>query len=146
MTDKTLDERLKEAEERAKLIDDESHLREEDARKLARIEEIEMRERDMPMVRKAEDEIGPQGSKIAVVWTRLGAIIVRRPPPMIWKKFQDSGKQDTRSLDDLVRGSLVYPDKLQFSKIMDEQPGALVLVADECALLAGVRVKDAAGK
>jgi hypothetical protein len=86
------------------------------------------------------------GRKIAVVRTDLGSVIVKRPNHLIFKRFQDSGEANAQEFDRLVRPCLVHPDGATFDRYIEDQPAILARVAGAVATLAGVRMKELAGK
>lgn len=102
--------------------------------------------RDAPEIAAAEAEHGPIGERIAVIETDLGAIVIKRPEPVVFKRFQDKGSTKTDDLLALVRPCLVYPDAKRFGEILDALPATLSRLADEAVTLAGLRTKEAAGK
>lgn len=111
--------------------------------------ELEAEERafnDEQAIAAAEAEHGPVGKKIAVVHTDLGAIIVKRSNPVLFRRFQDAGATKIKDLDTLVRPCRVYPDEAAFDRIMDELPATLARVASAVCELAGVRSQDVGGK
>ena len=91
-------------------------------------------------------EIEHGAKKIAVVRTDMGAIILKRPHPVIFKRFQDKGSLKHEDLEKLVRPSLVYPDAARFNEIMDELPATLLRCANTVSGLAGVRMEEVAEK
>jgi len=92
----------------------------------------------------AESQIG--ASKIATVDTPLGTIIIKRPNPLHFKRFQDKESVKTKDLEQLVRPCVVYPNGSRFDQILEELPATLTRCADRVATLAGVRVREITGK
>jgi hypothetical protein len=101
---------------------------------------------DDQAIEAAEAEHGPVGKKLAVVKTDMGAIILKRPHPAAFKRFQDKGSLKTVDLDRLVRGCLVHPLPDVFDLVMDELPATLLRCADAVSYLAGVRAEDVSAK
>jgi len=97
---------------------------------------------DAPAIARAETELGPRGKKFDVIETDLGAIIVKRPNPLLFRQYQDKGKNDTEALEKLVRPTVYHPTKAQFDMICEELPYTLTRCADRVSVLAGVRVAD----
>jgi hypothetical protein len=126
--ERSRDERLKKGEAERRLAEEKLALENEQAIDLA------------------EQEVGPIGKKIAVVNTDLGVVIVKRPHAAIFKRFQDRGKTDSKSLYELVKPSLVYPSLDGFERLCEELPATLLRCADAVSGLAGVRAEDIAGK
>lgn len=92
----------------------------------------------------AESEHGR--NKIATVDTPMGMIIVKRPNPLHFKRFQDKESAKTKDLEQLVRPCVVHPDMNRFDAILEELPATLTRCADRVATLAGVRVRELSGK
>lgn len=121
------------------------------ARELQRTaaEQLEDEERafvDDQAIDAAEIEHGPVGKKLAVVQTAMGAIIVKRAHPAMFKRFQDKGSLKHEDLDRLVRHCLVHPASAVFDRIMDELPATMLRCADAVSVLAGVRAEDVSAK
>ena len=75
--------------------------------------------------------------------------VVRKPSPAAWQRFQTkvlAEKVTVADLYDLIRTSLVYPDKGAFQTMCDLSPGLLSRVANAVSELAGVGAGDVAGK
>lgn len=110
------------------------------------VEQEERAARDAEALDKAETTIGKLGKKIALVQTDMGAIIVKRPNAVLFKRFVDTSSLKTDDLDKLVRPCLVHPPVAEFDRILDELPATLMRVANAVTALAGVRTEEAAGK
>ena len=87
-----------------------------------------------------------EGRKLAIVRTDLGAVIVKRPNHVLFKRFQDSGEATAEEFDKLVRPCLVHPDDATFDRYLEAQPAILGRVAGAVATLAGIRMKELSGK
>lgn len=144
------------AEAKAKLAEIAAK-REARATEQAKARELELALRelsDAEAVEKAECEYGasyaygepPNGRKIATVDTDMGVVIVKRPNHVIFKRFQDSGASSTAEIERLVKPSLVHPSSAVFDRWLEDQPAILLRVAGACAELAGVRMREIAGK
>lgn len=110
---------------------------------------VEAKERaikDAPEIEKAEAEHGPIGEKIAVIETDEGAIVIKKPPPVVFKRFQDKGTTKTDDFLALVKPCLVYPDQRRLGEILEALPATLSRLADEAVALAGFGRKEVAGK
>jgi hypothetical protein len=97
-------------------------------------------------VEAAEIEHGPVGTKIALVHTSLGVVIVKRPHVATFRKFQDRGKTESKYLLEYVRPCLVYPTLPEYERICDEEPATLARCASALHTLAGVRLEEISGK
>jgi hypothetical protein len=73
-------------------------------------------------------------------------VILKKPHHVIFRKFQDLGEYNQVECEKLVRSCLVHPDKSEFDRYIQEQPGILVPLANLACALAGVKVGAAAGK
>lgn len=125
--------------------------RREQERALA--DELEREERalaDEQAIADAEAEHGPLGKRIEAVHTGQGVVIVRRPNPASFRRWQDrnvSSKDITMDdAEQLVRPALVRPDKATFDRWVQEEPGILPRCAAACSRLAGARLEEMAGK
>ncbi len=145
-TEAELRERIaKLREERAALAAE----REERERLALMASELEAEERalvDDRAILAAVEEHGPIGSKIAVVYTDLGAIVVKRPNHLHFRRFQDSEAVKSADLEKLVRPCLVHPSGSRFDEILEELPATLLRVGDAVVTLAGAKAKESAGK
>jgi hypothetical protein len=113
--------------------------------------EVERKERavkEAPEIARLEAEHGPIGEKIAVVETDEGAIVLKRPAPVVFKRFQDAGDSKSKSdtFASLVKPCVIYPDMKRFNEILEALPATLSRCADEVVALAGFGQKEAAGK
>jgi hypothetical protein len=112
----------------------------EELRRQAQREELLTR--DAPHVAKAEEDHGPIGVKIAVLETDLGAIIVKRPNHLHYRRYQNKGASSVEDLWALVRPCLVYPSAAEVEKILEELPGKLLPLANRVVELAGHREEE----
>lgn len=96
-------------------------------------------------IAQAEAEHGPVGKKIRVVNTPAGAVIVKRPNHLLYRKFLDSDI-DTQEVEKLVRPCVVYPAIEKFERMLTDQPGILAAVSDAVTHLAGFRKKELSPK
>lgn len=97
-------------------------------------------------IAKAEDAHGPLGKRIQAIDTDLGVVIVQRPDHIRFKRFQDSADASTAEFYKLVVPCLVHPKADRFDAMLQEQPAILARVATQVCVLAGVRLKENAGK
>ena len=100
----------------------------------------------------AEDEVldrlaEEHGHKhIELVRCEYGAVIVKRPHLATYRRFQDAGKSDTKTYDQLVRPCVLYPSKAEFDALLEQQPHLLTRCADAVVRLAGVRTEEVQAK
>lgn len=120
--------------------------RDEAHRRLRKLETAEREAKNETAIAAALEEHGPIGQKIAVIDTDLGAIIVKRPNPLVFKRFQSAGSVKWDDLEKLVRPCVVYPDKGALDTILEDLPATLTRVADAVVTLAGARAQEVSGK
>ena len=72
-------------------------------------------------------------------------IVVRRPAPVAFKRFQQS-KTNVDDCDALVRTCLVYPSRDEYTKIIEDYPAKTVESANAASELAGIRRRELEGK
>jgi len=75
-----------------------------------------------------------------------GAVIVRRPHWVAYRKFQDQKEFTYDATEEFVTGCLVYPDRRAFAKLLEEQPAVLAQIGLACGELAGLRVDELKSK
>lgn len=111
------------------------------------LEQLERTLRDNKAIDQAERELGKQGRDIEVLSTQhYGVVIVKKPNPITFKKFQDVGDTTTTAQEALVRTCLVYPQGAQFDEIVEKLPGIVGRCALAVGRLAGVRIEEVTGK
>lgn len=151
----TFEEEMKELEARAKAAREKLDVIEADREKRAQLaayrRAVEAEERaiaEAPEIERLEAEHGAIGEKIAVVETDMGAIVIKRPAPVVFKRFQDAGDSKPKSdvFASLVKPCVVYPDMKRFNEILEALPATLSRLADEAVALAGFGQREAAGK
>ena len=98
---------------------------------------------DEEAIEKAIAEHGKLDEKIAVIRTALGAVIVKRPSAMRFKKLQDQGA-DFKSIEveRFVRPSLIYPDVERFDQMTEDLPAIWMDCCSAMFRLCGVRKDD----
>jgi predicted HTH domain antitoxin len=99
---------------------------------------------EIAAVEAAEKEHGDK--KIAVILTGEGIVIVKRPARIVVKAFLDAGKVSLEEMEKIARLSLVYPSKEAFARILEEQPAAVTIIANEALVLAGAGAQALSGK
>jgi len=136
--------RLARARERTRALEQQREARLDRHRLLeeARLAEIEAA--DLAAIDKAETEHGI--GRVRVVHTTLGCVIVKRPDPILYKRFRDRGKAKTEDLYRLATKCVVHPTIERWDVMLEELPAVLDQVADEVVTLAGVRSGELAGK
>jgi hypothetical protein len=102
---------------------------------------------DEKAITQAECEHGAVGEMLSVIRTPThGVIIVKRPSPLVFRRFRDTATHNSEELGKLIRPSLVYPSLTQLELIFDEQPALETVVADQICALAGAGRAKIAGK
>jgi hypothetical protein len=106
---------------------------------------------DEEAIEAAEAKHGPAliyGSDDANTMRRTdqGVVILERAEPVVWKRYQAGKKDSPEETDKFVKPSLIHPDARRYQEMVEAQP----FVREHCALalgvLAGIRIKEAAGK
>jgi regulator of protease activity HflC (stomatin/prohibitin superfamily) len=130
---------------------------EADASKALRLErlkaEAEAEERAANLAKampKLVAEHGAIGRVLEVVNTTEGAIVVKRPALPTWKKFQSDVQKDDARIDELqdklVRGAIVYPDKIEADRILGALGGIVITLFNSIARLTGLSMQGLPGK
>jgi hypothetical protein len=102
---------------------------------------------DEKAITQAECEHGAVGEMLSVIRTPThGVIIVKRPSPLVFRRFRDQSTHNSEELGKLIRPSLVYPSLTQLELIFDEQPALETVVADQVCILAGMGRAQLGGK
>lgn len=97
-------------------------------------------------IAKAESEIGPVGSHLAIVDTDLGPILLRRPQPLKFRRFQDKADSKSEDVEALVRPCVVYPSAAEVDVILHDLPATLIRLGNAVAELAGYRAAEVTKK
>lgn len=111
---------------------------------LKKVTEEERAAKDEEVLAGLEAEHGVE--HIGVVQTDLGMIVLKRPNHLLFKKFQDKNKQKSRDFEQLVRPSILHPNKNRYDSIIEQLPATLMRCADRVCVLAGVRLGELEGK
>lgn len=130
--------------------------RETEAAAARELADLQAQVRDAQIVDAAEKEHGPLASRdeagnlvggsIARYDTPRGAVVVKRPSHLIFRRFTDAGKLNTDTCLGLIKPSLVHPPRDEFEAWVEEYPGIVLPLANLVSSLAGVRSTDTAGK
>lgn len=91
---------------------------------------------------KFEREVGKVGKEIDIVQSDVGAVILKRPTMTTYRRFQDSGKVETKDFEQLVRPCVLYPSRAEFDQLVEQRPMLLAHCADACIALAGLRASE----
>jgi hypothetical protein len=93
---------------------------------------------------KAETEHGAK--RVRLVRGDSGAVILKRPHMVTFRKFQDRGTTDSEALEALIKPCILWPTKAEFDALMQEEPALLQRCANAVCALAGVRVDEVTKK
>lgn len=99
---------------------------------------------DKKAIAAAEAEHG--AGKFAVIRTVAGAVIVKRPNHMHYRRFINLKEPSSDDATRLVLTCLVYPSKAAFEALIEELPAVPVLAAGAVVDLAAGRAGEVAGK
>jgi transcription initiation factor TFIIIB Brf1 subunit/transcription initiation factor TFIIB len=114
----------------------------EERAKPTKAEQLALKRREakeLKALEALEKEHGAVGKEIDIVQSDVGAVIVKRPTMTTYRRFQDSGKVETKDFEQLVRPCILYPSRAEFDQLVDQRPMLLAHCADACISLAGLR-------
>lgn len=125
--------------------------------KRAEIAALEAEERVEEAIAKAEADGLRRGRTLAVValtypdGTPMGMVLVKRPNPMHWSKFENrivdaKGIKNDEIRDELWQKCLVWPSLPEVERYLEEQPYTRQRLTDAIAVLAGFRKEEVSGK
>jgi hypothetical protein len=113
-------------------------------------EDAEREAKEAEVLEQLEAEHGPLNIKIRRVLTPEGMIVVQKPPIQFYHRFQKQlakdGADEIAAMSTFVRPYIIYPDKAERERLMEEYPHALVDCANAAAWLNGAGRKDLEGK
>lgn len=143
---KALKERIAKAKaERAKL-EAEAEARAEKTRLEREARAAENALRDEPHIAAAEEKYGALGEGIAIVDTPRGAIVIKRPHHLVYRKFAAKDKPKIREVEEFVTSCVVYPEKAEFESISEEFFGVVNACASAISILMDATSKAREGK
>lgn len=109
-----------------------------------RLEAARIELADKKAIANAEAELG--AGKFAVIRTVAGAVIVKRPNHMHYRRFINLKEPSSDDAAKLVLTCLVYPSKAAFEVLSEELPAVPVLAAGAVVDLAAGRSGELSGK
>lgn len=142
--DEDLDAQIAELRARKESIERQREEREQAEQKRAQIEALQREVEDEEAIAKAEDKLGKD--KIAVVPTPMGAVIVKRPNHMHYRRFISLKDPSADDAERLVLNALVHPSRAAFQAIAEELPAIPVIAAGAVVDLAAGRKSEVTGK
>lgn len=110
------------------------------------LERLQRELEDEPHIQEAIDTHGAIGDGIAILRTRMGAIVVKRPAQSAWRRFSDGKAITGQESRTLVAACRVYPSMARVDEIVDAYPAALEQVAGLACELAAAGSKEVAAK
>lgn len=120
-------------------------LEETDEERLTR--EVVEAEREAALVAAMVKGAAEHGAgKIAPVRTSAGHILVRCPAALRWRKFVDREDYSSKSLEELVKPCVLFPDIRELTRIFEEVPASLARTASALTELAQGQAVDLAKK
>lgn len=143
---KALLERIAKAKAEREQLDAEAEERAELARLQREAIAAENALRDEPHIAKAEEEHGALGEGIAVIDTPRGAIVIKRPHHLVFRKFSAKEKPKIDEIEAFVRSCLVYPAKDTFESIAEEFSGTYGACVNAITVLMTNTSKERSGK
>ena len=142
---KELQERIARAQEQREQAEQKREaMRRSPAELRKQLEREEQAAKDAEALLAAEQEHGV--NRVASIETEEGLIIVKRPNPLHFKRFQDKDKHKVDDFEQLVRPCVIHPSKARFDEICENLPATLMRCANAVVQLAGFRARDLAGK
>jgi hypothetical protein len=145
MTDTNLESQLKAVRERrAALLAESEALLAESSPLDAQLATEEALERAESALLEAQRKFGPKF--VALVQTEAGPVVLRAPHIAAYRKFQDAEDLDSDKTEEMVKSCLLHPSKPELDKLLRLQPGALSVLANHAAILAGHRKVVIKGK
>lgn len=85
-------------------------------------------------------------SRIRAVPTDIGLVVVQRPRAPEYQRFVDKADATYAAANSFVAPCVLYPTAQRFAAMLDEMPGLLPNLLNTVVELAGVQLKDRAGK
>lgn len=76
----------------------------------------------------------------------VGAVIVKRPHLATYRRFQESGKADFKTFDQLLKPCLLYPGKAEFDALCELMPALHTICCDTIVRLSGHARKETEAK
>lgn len=143
---KALKERIAKAKAEREKHEAEAEAKAEVERLRRQAEREENAARDAPHITAAEEQYGPLGEGISIVDTPRGAIVIKRPHHLVYRKFAAKEKPKIREVEEFVTGCVVYPDKARFEEISEEFFGVINACAEAIAILMSNTSKAREGK
>ena len=131
--------------ERAEIAAQRSQREAEEAEE-ALTREAEAALRDERLVEQFGVPLGTRGIHWDLVSTVEGAVVLKRPPALIYRQFQELDKLSSVSLDNLVIKCLAFPPVPEYHALVQKLPALSMRCADVCADLAGHAKKAREGK
>lgn len=93
---------------------------------------------------KAQLELGHK--RVEIVRSEAGSVVIKRPMLAVYRRYQDEGEANHKTLRKLVEPCVVHPSLAEFDQMLEQLPHLLNRVADAVARLAGVTREEIAKK
>lgn len=94
------------------------------------------------VILETEQKHGREGKGFARVNAVGGMILLRKPNHLRWRRFVDSGKTDSATVQKVTEEHLLYPDPQRFSAMVEEHVDTLRICGNALARLHGTRAKE----
>jgi hypothetical protein len=113
-------------------------------------EEAERAAKEAEVLEQLEGEHGPLNVKIRKVLTPEGMLVVKKPPIQFYQRFQKQlardGADEIAVMSTFIRPYIIYPDKTERERLLEEYPHSLIDCANAGAWLNGAGRKELEGK
>lgn len=120
----------------------EAKLAERRAKQKAEAEAKELAE--LKALDEAEQKYGEDCVKL--VQTAAGGVIVKKPDPIIYDRFQDKSNPKSKDFKELLYKCRVYPSADRLDQMLQDFPAVLAKACSGVFELAGVRAGDLSGE
>ncbi|MEM9075162.1 MAG: hypothetical protein AAGE52_42080 [Myxococcota bacterium] len=143
--DEEYEKRMKEAANRKAAAEAKRREAAEAKGKAEALDRMEREAKEAEAIAELEAEHG--ADRIAVVRTRVGCVVVKRPHAVTYKKFRDVGSFKFAALEQLVATNLLYPAlRSDLDKITQQQPAVIEKAAGAIIRLAGYHTEEVTEK
>jgi len=113
---------------------------------LAEVEAAERDANDAEALTDAACKLGAEGRFWLPIRTDEGAIIVKRPDAVRYRRFTDLERPTHLDVENLCKPCVHHPDRSKLDAMLEARPGLIGPIAEAVGILAGARRADLVGK